>query len=260
MKMKMKIKIKIKILLLITLLIITSCASKKKYIYFNSSKIENKQLNNFDPKLKTGDLLLINVYSSNLETSIPFNLPALNSNIRAGYTNGISANPGYLINQNGDIDFPFLGKINLLNLNTIEASDLIKSKLDPYLSNPLINIQIQNFKVTVLGEVKNPGTFQIPNERVTITEVLGLAGDLTINGLRNNITLIRDNNGFKKEIILDLTSKDIFNSEYYYLAQNDVVYVQPNQAKINSSTMSTSYGMFISVATLLITTINVLTK
>ena len=237
-----------------------SCASPKKYVYFNQSELKSQAVNNFNPTLKTGDLLMINVYSSNIETSEPFNLPLGNTNVRAGYANGIAATSGYLINQNGDIDFPLLGKINLLNLSTIEASELIKSKLDSYLSNPIVNIQIQNFKVTILGEVRNPGTFQIPNERITITEALGLAGDLTINGVRSNIILIRDNNGVKKEITLDITSKEILNSEYYYLSQNDVIYVTPNQAKINSSTMSSSYGMFISIASLLITTINVLTK
>jgi polysaccharide biosynthesis/export protein len=247
-------------ILLLLSIIISSCASSKKYVYFNSSEIKNEQQNNFNPKLKSGDLLMINVYSSNLETSIPFNLPLPNTSVRAGYNNGIAANTGYLINQNGEIDFPILGKLNLMNLTTIEASQLIKEKLEPYLSNPIINIQIQNFKITVLGEVKNPGTYQIPNERISLTEALGLAGDLTINGVRSNITLIRDYNGVKKEIILDLTSKEIFNSEYYYLSQNDVIYISPNQAKINSSTMSTSYGMFISIASLLITTINVLTK
>lgn len=237
-----------------------SCASPKKYVYFNQSELKSESLNNFNPKLKSGDLLMIQVYSSNAETSEPFNLPIGNANVRAGYSNGIAANSGYLINQNGEIDFPLLGKINLLNINTIEASELIKKQLESYLSNPIVIVQIQNFKITVLGEVRNPGTFQIPNERITIIEALGLAGDLTINGVRTNVTIIRDINGVKKEINLDLTSKEIFNSEYFYLSQNDVIYVSPNQARINSSTMSSSYGMFISIASLLITTINVLTK
>mgnify|MGYP000076599498 CR=1 FL=1 len=248
-----------KLMIIFLIILSSSCASRKKYVYFNSSELQTEK-NNFNPILKTGDFLMINVYSSNLEASVPFNLPTPNTSVRAGYSNGLSAITGYLINQNGEIDFPILGKIKLLNLNTIDASELIKEKLSSYLTNPIVNVQIQNFKITVLGEVKRPGTFQIPNERVTIIEALGLAGDLTINGVRQNVMLIRDINGVKTEIELDLTSKDIFNSEYYYLAQNDIIYVSPNQAKINSSTMSTSYGMFISIASLLITTINVLTK
>ena len=245
---------------ILLIIIIQSCASPKKYVYFNQSELKSESMNNFNPVLKTGDLLMIQVYSSNIETSEPFNLPVGNTNVRAGYSNGIAATSGYLVNQNGEIDFPLIGKINVLNMSTIDASELIKSKLDIYLSNPIVNIQIQNFKITVLGEVRNPGTFQVPNERITLIEALGLAGDLTINGVRKNIVLIRDNNGIKKEVVLDITSKEILNSEFYYLSQNDVIYVSPNQAKINSSTMSTSYGMFISIASLLITTINVLTK
>lgn len=248
------------ITILLLIIILQSCASPKKYIYFNQSSLKTESNNNFNPILKTGDLLMINIYSSNIETSEPFNLPVGNANVRAGYSNGIAANSGYLINQDGDIDFPLLGKINLINMSTIEASELIKNKLIAYLSDPIVNIQIQNFKITVLGEVRSPGTFQVPNERITIIEAIGLAGDLTINGVRNNITIVRDFNGVKKEIILDLTSKELFNSEFYYLSQNDIIYVSPNQAKINSSTMSSSYGMFISIASLLITTINVLTK
>jgi polysaccharide biosynthesis/export protein len=255
----MKMKVYSKFLIFFLIILVSSCAARKKYVYFNSAELTTQE-NNFNPKLKTGDFLMINVYSSNLEASVPFNLPTLNTSVRAGYTTGLSSITGYLINLNGEIDFPVLGTIKLLNLNTIEASDLIKKKLESYLSKPIVNVQIQNFKITVLGEVKRPGTFQIPNERITIIEALGLAGDLTINGVRQNVMLIRDVNGIKTEVILDLTSKDIFNSDYYYLSQNDVIYISPNQAKINSSTMSTSYGMFISIASLLITTINVLTK
>lgn len=246
--------------ILILIILINSCASKKKYVYFNETINQEKNLQNFNPTLKTGDILNIIVFSSAPENAVPFNLPIINTNIRAGYTNGIASNPGYLINNNGTIDFPIIGEISLINLTTTEASNLIKSKLLNYISEPIVNIHIDNFKITILGEVRNPGTFQIPNERITILEALGLAGDLTINGIRKEILLIRDENGQKKEIKIDLTNNSILNSEYYYLTQNDVIYVKPNQAKINSSVVSSSYGMFISIASLLITTINVLTK
>jgi len=246
--------------ILILIILINSCASKKKYVYFNETINQEKNLQNFNPTLKTGDILNIIVFSSAPENAVPFNLPIINTNIRAGYTNGIASNPGYLINNNGTIDFPIIGEISLINLTTTEASNLIKSKLLNYISEPIVNIHIDNFKITILGEVRNPGTFQIPNERITILEALGLAGDLTINGIRKEILLIRDENGQKKEIKIDLTNNSILNSEYYYLTQNDVIYVKPNQAKINSSVVSSSYGMFISIASLLITTINVITK
>ena len=140
---------------ILLIIIIQSCASPKKYVYFNQSELKSESMNNFNPVLKTGDLLMIQVYSSNIETSEPFNLPVGNTNVRAGYSNGIAATSGYLVNQNGEIDFPLIGKINVLNMSTIDASELIKSKLDIYLSNPIVNIQIQNFKITVLSLLSN---------------------------------------------------------------------------------------------------------
>ncbi len=237
-----------------------SCASKKNYHYFNQGELNNNIMNNFSPTIKTGDLLDIQVLSFNKETVEPFNLPVLNSNMRAGYNNGIAASSGYLVNENGEISFPVIGKLNVSNLSTLALSDSLKIKLKDYVQDPIVHVKIENFKITVLGEVRNPGTFQIPNERISILEAIGLAGDLTINGMRKDVILIRDINGKKEEILIDLTSKELINSNYYYLSQNDVLYIKPNQAKVNSSTMSSSYGMFISIASLIITTINLLTK
>jgi polysaccharide export outer membrane protein len=246
--------------LFIFISILTSCASKKNIHYFiNSKSIEGVQ-NNFNPILKTGDLLNISVFSLNTQSAEPFNLPYNTSTTRPGYNNGIASNNGYLIKQNGEIDFPVIGNIKLVDLNITEANELIKLKLKDFIKDPIISIHIQNFKITVLGEVKNPGTFQIPNERITILEAIGLAGDLTINGIRKDIILIRDQNGIKTETLIDLTSKKLFNSEYYYLSQNDVLYIKPNQTKVNSSAVNSSYGIFISVASLIITTINLITK
>ena len=246
--------------LIFILLLTYSCASKKNYHYFNSGNISQETNNNFSPKIKTGDLLDIQVLSFNKESVEPFNLPIINSNIRAGYSNGISAQAGYLVDENGNVSFPVIGDLKVSDYSTIELADILKNKLKDYVQDPIVHIKIENFKITVLGEVRNPGTFQIPNERITIFEAIGLAGDLTINGIRKEITLIRDFNGKKEEVLINLTSKYLISSNYYYLSQNDVLYVKPNQAKVNSSTMSSSYGMFISIASLIITTINVLTK
>ena len=135
-----------------------------------------------------------------------------------------------------------------------------KLKLKDYINNPIINIQIQNFKITVLGEVRSPGTFNIPNERITFLEAIGLAGDLTINAVRKNIKVIRDEGGVKNEYSIDLTSKNVLKSPVYYLNQNDIIYIQPNQARVNSSNVSSSAGIFLSIASLLITTINAITR
>lgn len=265
---KMNIRFNYTVLLsffVISLFALSSCVSKTKINYFQSttSSDSTSVVTNFNytPVFKADDFLAIDVSSMDSESIKPFLLDAsINSTQPPQYNNGIAAKSGYLIDGNGDIDFPFLGKIHIAGLNRNEATTLLKSRLSEYIANPVVNIRIQNFKVTVLGDVRNPGSFNIPNERITLPEIIGVAGDLNITGIRNNILVIRDVNGVKTEYRVDLTSRDVFNSPVYYLAQNDVVYVEPNRAKRNSSLISSTAGVFISVASLLITTINVLTK
>lgn len=252
-------------LLVLSLFVFSSCVSKSKINYFQSTSSTDSTTVianvNYTPVFKADDFLAIDVSSMDAESVKPFILETQSTgNQVPAYTNGIAARSGYLIDGNGDIDFPMLGKIHLAGLNRIEATVLLKSRLSEYIANPVVNIRIQNFKVTVLGDVRNPGSFNIPNERITLPEILGIAGDLNITGIRNNILIIRDVNGVKTEYRVDLTSKEVFNSPVYYLSQNDVVYVEPNRAKRNSSLISSTAGIFISVASLLITTINVLTK
>ena len=128
------------------------------------------------------------------------------------------------------------------------------------INKPVVTLQIQNFHVTILGEIKTPGTITIPNEKINILELIGIAGDLTIYGVRKNILVLREENGRKKEYRIDLTRSDFINSPVFNLQQNDVVYVEPNQSKINSSRVSSTAGIFVSVATLIITTINSFAK
>lgn len=248
------------------LTIFTSCVSRKKINYFqNASSNDSTAVvsanYNYTPVFKPDDFLSIDVTAIDIEAVKPFILDPsqINSQVPA-YNNGIAARSGYLIDNNGDIDFPLLGKIHLAGLNRNEATEIIKKRLSEYISNPVVNIRIQNFKVTVLGDVRNPGSFNIPNERITLIEALGIAGDLNISGVRKNILVIRDNNGVKTEHRVDLTSKKVFSSPVYYLSQNDVVYVEPNRAKRNSSLVSATAGIFISVTSLILTTVNLLTK
>ena len=149
----------------------------------------------------------------------------------------------------------------LAELKRSQAIDSLKKSLDQYIQNPTILIRILNYKVTVLGDVKNPGTFTIPNEKITIIEALGIAGDLNITGIRKNIKVIRETEGKKKEFIVDLTKNDVFNSPVYYLQQNDLVYVEPNRSKINSSLINSSNtGIAISAVSLIATLIVLFTK
>ena len=240
-------------------LLLTSCSNRKKLVYFQGL-ISNSEANkNYSPVLHTDDILSINVNCLDLESAKPFNLPITNNNAMVGgYSQGVQPPPGYLIDLNGNIEFPVIGKIRLGGLTRAAAIDTLKGLLKPYIQNPNIQMRILNFKVTVLGEVRNPGTFTIPNERITLPEALGIAGDLLITGVRKNVIVIRDVDGKKTETKVDLTSKQLFSSPVYYLNQNDVVYVEPNRAKMNSSAINTSnVGIIISIISL-ITTIAVL--
>jgi polysaccharide export outer membrane protein len=252
------------LILLLLGLLFGSCQTHKKLVYFQDSISENDSLSvklSFTPTLKTDDLLSITVSTDDPETAVPFNLNQglQNPNLNNGYTMGNPERVGYLIDENGKINFPVLGRMEIAGLKRTEAISLLEDSLINYVSNPIVNIQILNYKVTVLGDVGKPGTFKIPNERITVLEAIGLAGDLNITGNRKNVKVLRDENGKKSELILDLTSSCVFSSPAYYLQQNDVVYVEPNSAARNNSTVwKTSGSIFISTVALIITTINVL--
>lgn len=252
------------ILITACLLFFGACTSKKKLIYFQGPpEVDASVIRSYSPLLQKDDLLSILVMGLEPETVIPFNIPVtmIPPNNIGGYAQGAPTPPGYLVDAEGNIDFPVLGKIKVGGLTRVEAIALLKEKLNDYVKKPSVNMRILNYKVTVLGEVRNPGTFTIPNERISLPEALGIAGDLLITGVRNNVLVIRDVDGKKTETRVDLTSKDLFSSPVYYLQQNDIVYVQPNRAKINSSVVNASNaGIAISVLSLLITMATLLTR
>lgn len=243
------------ILIVVSILVCSSCDNRKKLLYFQGT-ISNNELNRtFTPVFKIDDILSIVITGLDADAVKPFNLPVTNINTNVGgYNSGTPSPPGYLIDSDGNVDFPVIGKIKLAGLTRNEAIDLLKNQLKPYLSNPNIQMRILNFKVTVLGEVRNPGTFTIPNERITLLEALGVAGDLLITGVRNNILVIRDVEGKKTGFRVDLTSQTFFASPVYYLNQNDLVYVEPNKAKANSAIVNPSnISLIISVVSIFIT-------
>jgi polysaccharide biosynthesis/export protein len=242
--------------IIVLFLTICSCTSKKKIIYFQGASTISAEINkNYTPIFHTDDLLSITVMGLDLESVKPYNMPVSNfNNNMGGYASGTPSPPGYLIDSEGNIELPGIGKLKLAGLDRNGAIAMIKEKLKDQVKDPTINIRILNYKVTVLGEVKNPGTFTIPNERITLPEALGIAGDLNITALRKNVLVIRDVDGKKTQTSIDLTSNELFSSPVYYLHQNDVVYIQPNRAKINSSVVNASnVGIFISVISLLTT-------
>lgn len=242
---------------LISFIFLSSCASKKDVIYFqdagNFETLVNK--NSFTTKFKVDDLLSINVSTFDPQASAPFNLytaPDENS------TSSQQQRVNYLVDEAGEIDFPVIGKIRVAGLSQEELRVLLQKKLSDYLKDPIINIRLRNFRITVLGEVNNPGTYSVNGEQITILEALGLAGDLTIKGLRDNIMVIRDFNGTKVYTRINLLKKDAMNSPVYYLTQNDVVYVEPNKSAITAYSLDNRASLAISIASILITSTLVL--
>ena len=252
--------------LIVFFALINSCGNTKKIVYFTNKDNDSSQVeNNFQsnsPILKIDDYLTVNVMDIDLETVSIFNLHSFTpASQLSGYTNGTAAMNGYLIDRNGTINMPVLGRIKIAGLHRDEAVELIENELKKYLKSPVVNIQILNYKITVLGEVNLPGTFRIPNERITILEAIGLAGDLKLTGKRKNVLVIREDKGKKQEFVIDLTSEKLFSSPVYYLQQNDVIYVEPNKASITNSTFLKSNGtIFVSIASLIVSTLILVTR
>jgi len=210
------------------------------------------------PKLQAGDILTISVTADDLRATQPFNqISPYNSGTLQSNNPFI---PTYAIDARGEIDFPKVGKIKLAGKTRTQAMDILRAEVSRYIVDPGVSMVLRNFRVTVLGEVRSPGTFTIDNDRLTVMEALGLAGDMTMYGERKNVLIIREQNGKKEEFRLDLTKRGTMNSPGYYLSQNDVVYVEPNGARIQSSKYTQNTSIFISVASVIITVISVLTR
>ena len=235
--------------------LVFSCASKKDIVYFLDTQDYETVVsdNSYSYKFKVDDMLTINVSTLDPEASIPFNLIATPQVQVANGGFGQAQQLDYIVSEEGDIDFPVLGTVRILGLTPNETKALLKEKLRIYLKDPIINIRLRNFTVTVLGQVARPGTYQVNGEQITILEALGLAGDLDIRGMRENVLVIRDFNGTKVSQRIDLTKKEALNSPVYYLTQNDVVDVEPNSSAVTSSALDNRATIAISIASILIT-------
>ncbi|MCD6543305.1 MAG: polysaccharide biosynthesis/export family protein [Flavobacteriaceae bacterium] len=255
------------IYLFLSLIVLTSCGTKEDVVYFNGidSKDNIVGIDSYMPTYHIDDELIIIISAVDAEAAKPFNLMAVtySSDIRYASTGGRERLQSYIVDSDGNIDFPVLGTIKIAGLNRDQATKMFIDKLKVYIKNPIVNIRSLNYKVTVLGEVARPGTYTATNERITLIEALGMAGDLTIYGERENVLVIHDYDGKKTYTRVNLKSQELFESPVYYLAQNDVVYVEPNKtaargSKIGASTgvIIASIGILISVATLIVTITN----
>jgi len=238
------------IVLLCACLFISSCVTKKEIVYFQNAKdFETKvDTDTFKTKLKIGDI--ISIYVSTLDQTVtqPYNIV-----MQTGSSGQII---DYLIDVEGNIDYPVLGKVKLMGLTVEEAKELFKQKFTDgqLLKDPVIILRVLNFRVTVAGEVRSPGVYPVSGERVTILEALGMAGDLTIKGRRDNILVVRDFNGTKTYTRIDLTSKEVFNSPVYYLTQNDYIYVEPNNSSVSGASGDSRISTIISISSFVLTT------
>lgn len=240
-------------------LLLSGCGSYKQIPYLQEMEaleITGSLPSMYDAKIMPKDLLTITVNTTDPEASAPFNL-TVQTNNNASTVHTITQQPSlqqYLVNNKGNIDFPVLGRIHVGGLTKNQAEDLIREKLKPYLEEtPIVTIRMVNYKISVLGEVNKPGTFTVNNEKVNVLEALAMAGDMTIWGLRDNVKLVRENTDGKREIIvLNLNKADIIGSPYYYMQQNDIIYVSPNKTKAKNSGIGQSTSLWISGTSILV--------
>lgn len=254
----------IALLLLATLAV--SCSTRKKMVYFQGDENIKTASTTYAPVFKPDDYISVIVTADDPETAVPFNFPQevvgqRQQMMGGNMALGMPINNGYLIDDEGFVELPIIGRMEVGGLTRKELVVQLKEKYTAFLENPIVNVKIQNFKISVLGDVKGPGTYLVPNERITLMEAISLAGDLALTGQRNNILVVREKNNERLEYRVDITGKDFFQSPVYYLEQNDVVYVEPNLASRTQGTFwRTSGPILLSIASFSITTILLLTN
>ena len=248
-----------KYVILLAVIFLASCQSYKKVPYLQDAEVINQaqQLETlYDAKIIPKDLLTIVVSCTNPELAVPFNLTVATPMSLADKTQ-IATQPvlqPYLVDNEGRINFPVLGTLKVGGLTKSEAEQVIVRNLKPYMKEtPIVTVRMANYKISVLGEVARPGTFTITNEKVNLLEALAMAGDMTVYGVRDNVKLIRETATGKQEIItLDLNKTETILSPYYWLQQNDVVYVTPNKAKARNSDIGNSTSLWFSATSILV--------
>lgn len=247
--------------------LLVACQSYKKVPYFQDVEVvneANQQEKLYDARIMPKDLLTIVVSCTNPELAIPFNLTvASNASLAASTSSNVTTQAAlqpYLVDNDGDINFPVLGELKLGGLTKREAEQLILDKLKPYMKEtPIVTVRMVNYKISVIGEVARPGTFTISNEKVNLLEALAMAGDMTVYGLRDNVKLIReDANGKQQIVTLDLNKAETILSPYYWLQQNDIIYVTPNKAKARNSDVGNSTSLWFSATSILVSIVSLL--
>jgi len=248
--------------LILAVLALGACTPKRNLVYFSDDKGENanvsvdvsKMIQESEPRIEPKDLLNIRVTTLSIESNAIFN-NVINVDVFNTTTPEL-IKMGYRVGKDGNISFPVVGEVDLGGLTISQAETVMAQKLSGYTKNPIVNIDFLNFKVTVIGEVNHPGTFTVADENVTLLGALGYAGDLTPFAKRNNLLLVREVNGVRTTTRIDLTKSDLFKSPYYYLKQNDIIYVEPDKSKLQETNQANRFipvlGSFMAVVAVIV--------
>ena len=256
--MNIKDKILFPLVLAAAIVFFGGCATKNVAYFRNSSTVNLEQSRMlYDARIMPKDILTITVSTSDQDAAVPFNMTVptpMTQGQRSTYSQPMLQS--YLVDNEGNIDFPRVGRVHVGGLTKSEAEKLILDKIRPYMSKtetPIVTVRMSNYKISVLGEVNRPGMYTVSNEKISILEALAQAGDLTIYGVRNNVKLIReDSSGMKSIHVLNLNDANLINSPYYYLQQNDIVYVEPNKVKAQNSSVGSMTTLWFSATSILI--------
>lgn len=259
------------LLINLVFILLNSCTSKKKLDYLQNieSVALEASMKNAKSTIQPNDQLVIMVTAKDMDVVKPFNQNfssgqilqySLPSNNAPDQSQTSVSGPTYVVDSQGNIEFPVIGKINTENKTTEELRDILKKEISKYVVNPQVSVRNTNYKITVLGEVNRPGTYNIPDAQTTLLEVLGLAGDLTIYGNREDVLVLRNIDGTMTKERIDLTKADFINSPFFYLKQNDVIIVSPNETKQKSARLDPNAGIYISVASIVVTILALIFK
>lgn len=247
-------------LAVVACVILCGCGSKQDVVYLQGSEKMGEVLNQYSyaAKIKKDDQLSIIVNSKVPELAQPFNMMLSNRTFAGGSNttlNGYGSPQVFWVDQNGDINYPTIGRYHVEGMTRLELAKVLEQYLQEngFIQEPIVNVSFVNYKISVLGEVNRGGQFSLTNDRVTIFDAIAMAGDLTIFGERKNVKVLREENGMQKTYVLDLTNANILQHECYFLHQNDVVYVEPNKTKASNREVSQLYSFGISLASLALT-------
>lgn len=241
------------IVLLVLTIVLASCATREQVIYFQDLKeqgVPQPDPSYNYPEIQVGDILKIDITALQESALVPFRFEK--GVVSQGRTLDIMKLEGYEVGKDGTINYPGLGDVKVAGLTTREAQKHLEQLLSKDIVNPSVKVRLLNFQITILGEVNNPGTYSITEERITLPQAIGMAGDFTINGKREDVLIIREVDGVRKKTRIDFTQTDWMDGPYYYLKQNDLIYVEPNNPKVKSAGYIGNVGTILSVVSIIL--------